>query len=319
MQELARDASTREEEERADGERRGREEEQGRVDEIRRQQEEETARLKADEEERDRRAYEEQRRTTELAAMQDAAVTRAKMEAESKARLAEMAARQDHERQLTALSQDSHKKRLQFILGGLAVLIVAVAVGGGITIKKSMDEAAAAKAQTAELQGKMDAAEAQRQKLQHDLDNASDPAQIAALQKALEASKKSIQDLNAAGAARPHPAGGGGGGGAGTGQQAGPGLDGRAGFGGDRGAPVERARRAELDRIAQGIRHQGALAFAPQLRIVRLEELGVDAGSGGAAPLIVALDELQDPQNFGAILRSSVAMGATAVARPQHH
>jgi len=92
-----------------------------------------------------------------------------------------------------------------------------------------------------------------------------------------------------------------------------PQLEALARFARDHGAPVERLARAELDRMARGVRHQGTIAFAPQLAIVRLDDLAVDAGA-----LIVLLDEVQDPQNFGAVVRSSVAMGATAVVWPEH-
>jgi colicin import membrane protein len=213
IQEILRDAQSREEEEKAEADRRAREDEQRRLDDIRRRQDEEAARLRAEEDDRNRRIFEEQKRQTELASMQEAAVQRARMEAESKARLAEMTARQDHERQLSALSQDKHKKRLQFILAGLGVLIVAVAVGGGITIKKTIDEATAAKAQAAQLQGKIDDAEAQRQKLQRDLENTKDPEQIAALQAQLKEQQDKLQQLNQQTAPKPKPAGGGGGGG----------------------------------------------------------------------------------------------------------
>jgi 23S rRNA (guanosine2251-2'-O)-methyltransferase len=75
---------------------------------------------------------------------------------------------------------------------------------------------------------------------------------------------------------------------------------------------VERSGRAELDRIARGVRHQGAVAFAPPLQLTSLDDLEL-----GAA-LVVALDEVQDPQNFGAVVRSGVAMGATAIVWPEH-
>jgi 23S rRNA (guanosine2251-2'-O)-methyltransferase len=92
-----------------------------------------------------------------------------------------------------------------------------------------------------------------------------------------------------------------------------PQLDALARFARDQGAVVERPARSELDRLAHGIRHQGAIAFAPGLQVTRLHELAL-----GDLPLVVALDELQDPQNFGAIVRSSVAMGATAIVWPEH-
>jgi len=134
IQEILRDAQSREEQEKVESERRAREDEQRRIDDVRRKQEEEGARLRAEEDERERRVFEEQKRRAELQALQDAAVQRTRMEAEAQARLAEMTARQDHERQLHALSQDKHKKRLQIFLVGLGLLLFIGAIGGGVFI-----------------------------------------------------------------------------------------------------------------------------------------------------------------------------------------
>jgi len=95
-------------------------------------------------------------------------------------------------------------------------------------------------------------------------------------------------------------------------RQQSPQLEALARFARDQGAHVDRVTRAELDRIAHGVRHQGAIAFAPQLAIHSLDQIPLDAG------VVVALDEVQDPQNFGAVIRSAVAMGATAVLWPEH-
>lgn len=84
-------------------------------------------------------------------------------------------------------------------------------------------------------------------------------------------------------------------------------------FARDHGIVVERTGRAELDRRARGVSHQGAMALARPLVVTDLDETAL-----GAMPLVLALDEVQDPQNFGAIIRSSVAMGATAVVWPEH-
>jgi 23S rRNA (guanosine2251-2'-O)-methyltransferase len=92
-----------------------------------------------------------------------------------------------------------------------------------------------------------------------------------------------------------------------------PQLDALARFARDQGAPVERLARSDLDRMAHGVRHQGAIAFAPGLRFVSLDGLVL-----GDRALVVALDEVQDPQNFGAVIRSAVAMGATAIVWPEH-
>jgi 23S rRNA (guanosine2251-2'-O)-methyltransferase len=97
------------------------------------------------------------------------------------------------------------------------------------------------------------------------------------------------------------------------GREPSPQLEALARFARDHGARVERLPRAELDRMAHGVRHQGAVAFAPGLALVALDDLPLDQ-----AALVVALDEVQDPQNFGAVIRSCVAMGATAVIWPEH-
>lgn len=99
--------------------------------------------------------------------------------------------------------------------------------------------------------------------------------------------------------------------------QGGPQMDAIARFAEDRGAKVERVTRADLDRISKGARHQGTIAWAPELALTSLEELEKRVAAGGA--VIVALDELEDPQNFGAVIRSAVALGATAIVWPEHH
>jgi len=223
IQEILRDAQNREEQEKVEAERRAREQEQQRLEEIRRRQEEEEARLRAEEEDRQRRAFEEQRRQAELSAMQEAAVQRARMEAEAQARLAEMAARQEHERQLHALSQDKHKKRLQWIAIGLGVFFFVGAVGGGILIKRSYDEAQAAKAQAAALQNQIDESNATEARLKAQLANAKDPTEYQALQAQLAAEEQRNQQLqqqaqqSGSTPKKPTYTGGGGGGGSGGG------------------------------------------------------------------------------------------------------
>ena len=96
-------------------------------------------------------------------------------------------------------------------------------------------------------------------------------------------------------------------------REAAPQLDAVARFAKDRGAKVVRSARGELDQLTHNGRHQGVVAFAPQLRIHRIEDLEL-----GDRALVVVLDSIEDPQNFGAVIRSSVAFGATAIVWPQH-
>ena len=85
-------------------------------------------------------------------------------------------------------------------------------------------------------------------------------------------------------------------------------------FARDQGVPqVEAVGRATLDRLGGGVQHQGAAAWAPALVLGELEPVLADP-----AALVVALDRIQDPQNFGAVVRSAVALGASAVLWGEH-
>lgn len=92
-----------------------------------------------------------------------------------------------------------------------------------------------------------------------------------------------------------------------------PQLQALARFARDQGIAVAIVPRAELDRASGGVRHQGVLAVASELSLVSLGELEIQDDS-----LFVALDGLQDPQNFGAAIRSGVAFGAGAILWPEH-
>jgi 23S rRNA (guanosine2251-2'-O)-methyltransferase len=80
-----------------------------------------------------------------------------------------------------------------------------------------------------------------------------------------------------------------------------------------RGVRVETKNDGELDGLAGELRHQGVLAVTGEFRYLELEAL-LDP----APRLLVALDEVSDPHNFGAILRSAVALGADGVIVPRH-
>jgi 23S rRNA (guanosine2251-2'-O)-methyltransferase len=92
-----------------------------------------------------------------------------------------------------------------------------------------------------------------------------------------------------------------------------PQLQALARFARDQGVEVKAESRAVLDRRARGARHQGAMALAPPLQITRLAAI-----EPAADALYLALDGIEDPQNFGAILRSAVALGASGVLFPEH-
>lgn len=92
-----------------------------------------------------------------------------------------------------------------------------------------------------------------------------------------------------------------------------PTLDGVARMAAGQGVAVERVPRAALEKLSGGVRHQGVAAYAPPLAFHTVEDVLV-----GDTPLLVALDEIQDPQNFGAVVRAAVALAGAAVLWPEH-
>ncbi len=78
------------------------------------------------------------------------------------------------------------------------------------------------------------------------------------------------------------------------------------------GVRVRRVSRDTLDNESRGGSHQGVVADVARRADVTLGDL---ANLEHGPPLIVVLDEVEDPQNVGAILRTVDAAGATGVVR----
>lgn len=75
--------------------------------------------------------------------------------------------------------------------------------------------------------------------------------------------------------------------------------------------------RTELDRLTDGAIHQGVALQVPPYEYADLDDLLDAAAASGRAPLIVALDQITDPRNLGAVLRSAAAFGAHGVLVPE--
>ncbi len=81
----------------------------------------------------------------------------------------------------------------------------------------------------------------------------------------------------------------------------------------DSGIRVERVPRERLAAMAEGGVHQGVIAELRGFEYVELEDLLEAAEESGRPALLVVLDGIQDPHNFGAIIRSAHALGAHGV------
>ena len=86
----------------------------------------------------------------------------------------------------------------------------------------------------------------------------------------------------------------------------------------EKGINIQFYDRSKLDAMAPGIRHQGVLAQVPPVQYAELEDILQIARDRNEPPFIVLLDELEDPHNLGAILRTADAAGVHGVLLPKH-
>ncbi|MGH8104433.1 MAG: 23S rRNA (guanosine(2251)-2'-O)-methyltransferase RlmB [bacterium] len=84
---------------------------------------------------------------------------------------------------------------------------------------------------------------------------------------------------------------------------------------GERGVPTPSVEPEQLDELFPGL-HQGIVALVNPKPYIPFEGV-LSSLSSRATGLLLALDHIQDPQNFGAILRSAAAFGVLAVIIPK--
>ncbi|MEA4922991.1 MAG: 23S rRNA (guanosine(2251)-2'-O)-methyltransferase RlmB [Eubacteriaceae bacterium] len=77
--------------------------------------------------------------------------------------------------------------------------------------------------------------------------------------------------------------------------------------------PIRYADRSVLDKTAEGTAHQGIIAFAAAHAYCEIEEILGSAREKGEDPFVIILDNLEDPHNLGAIMRSGECAGAHGV------
>jgi 23S rRNA (guanosine2251-2'-O)-methyltransferase len=83
------------------------------------------------------------------------------------------------------------------------------------------------------------------------------------------------------------------------------------------GVPLRFEERPQIDRAAGTRDHQGVIALIAAQTSVSLDELLAEDHSSAASGLLVLLDGVEDPQNLGAIIRTSLAAGAGGVVIPE--
>ena len=76
--------------------------------------------------------------------------------------------------------------------------------------------------------------------------------------------------------------------------------------------------KERLDRLANTGHHQGVVAIGAAYEYAEVEDILEVARCKGEAPFIFVLDEIEDPHNLGAIIRTANLAGAHGVIIPKH-
>ena len=85
----------------------------------------------------------------------------------------------------------------------------------------------------------------------------------------------------------------------------------------DAGIPIMKAEKATLDRLAPGQAHQGVAAYISPYEYAEMDDIFALAASRNEDPFIIILDNLEDPHNLGAIMRTAECSGAHGVIIPK--
>ncbi len=82
--------------------------------------------------------------------------------------------------------------------------------------------------------------------------------------------------------------------------------------------PVKFVTKERLDQLSETGKHQGVIAYAAAYEYATVEEILDNARQKGEAPFVFLLDNIEDPHNLGAIIRTANLAGAHGVIVPKN-
>ncbi len=85
-----------------------------------------------------------------------------------------------------------------------------------------------------------------------------------------------------------------------------------------RNVPVKYVSRERLDQMSQTGKHQGVIACGAACAYAEVEDMLKAAGERGEPPFLFLLDDIEDPHNLGAIIRTANLAGAHGVIIPRN-
>ena len=82
---------------------------------------------------------------------------------------------------------------------------------------------------------------------------------------------------------------------------------------------IDYVSKERLDHISQTGKHQGVIAYAAAYTYASVEDILAAARAKGEDPFVFLLDDIEDPHNLGAIIRTANLAGAHGVIIPKRH
>ena len=77
-------------------------------------------------------------------------------------------------------------------------------------------------------------------------------------------------------------------------------------------------KKERLDQLSETGKHQGVIAYAASYEYAEVEDILQRAKDKNEDPFIIILDNIEDPHNLGAIIRTAKLAGAHGVIIPKH-
>ncbi len=84
------------------------------------------------------------------------------------------------------------------------------------------------------------------------------------------------------------------------------------------GTQIKYVGKDRLDQLSETGKHQGVIAYAAAYRYAEVAELLAAAEQKGEPPFLILLDNIEDPHNLGAIIRTANLAGAHGVIIPKN-
>lgn len=84
------------------------------------------------------------------------------------------------------------------------------------------------------------------------------------------------------------------------------------------GTVINYVKRERLDQMSETGKHQGVIAYIAAYEYGSVEDILKKAEDKGEQPFVIILDDIEDPHNLGAIIRTANLAGAHGVIIPKH-